>query len=134
MATTGYINLEQLKTLYSKGEVDTVIMAFTDMQGRLIGKRVAARHFLDNIADHGAECCNYLLAVDIENNTIQGYEISSWDTGYADMAMIPDMKTMRMAPWLPGSVIGRPGKLKPMPSFWLCKNGKLGLVYNLFWF
>lgn len=105
MATTGYINLEQLKTLYSKGEVDTVIMAFTDMQGRLIGKRVAARHFLDNIADHGAECCNYLLAVDIENNTIQGYEISSWDTGYADMAMIPDMKTMRMAPWLPGSVI-----------------------------
>ena len=103
MATTGYITLEQLKSLYSKGEIDTVIMAFTDMQGRLIGKRVAARHFLDNIADHGAECCNYLLAVDIENNTIQGYEISSWDTGYADMAMIPDMKTMRMAPWLPGS-------------------------------
>ena len=72
MATTGYINLEQLKTLYSKGEIDTVIMAFTDMQGRLIGKRVAARHFLDNIADHGAEWCNYLLAVDIENNTIRG--------------------------------------------------------------
>jgi glutamine synthetase len=105
MATTGYISLDQLKSLYSAGEIDTVIMAFTDMQGRLIGKRVAARHFLDNIADHGAECCNYLLAVDIENNTIQGYEISSWDTGYADMAMIPDMKTMRMAPWLPGSVI-----------------------------
>lgn len=105
MATTGYITIDQLKTLHSKGEIDTVIMAFTDMQGRLIGKRVAARHFLDNIADHGAECCNYLLAVDIENNTIQGYEISSWDTGYADMAMIPDMKTLRMAPWLPGSVI-----------------------------
>ncbi len=105
MATKGYISMDQLKSLYKAGEIDTVIMAFTDMQGRLIGKRVAARHFLDNIAGHAAECCNYLLAVDIENNTIQGYEISSWDTGYSDMAMVPDMKTMRMAPWLPGSVI-----------------------------
>jgi len=80
-------------------------MAFTDMQGRLIGKRVAARHFLENVSHHGAECCNYLLAVDIENNTIQGYSHASWDTGYGDMVMVPDMSTLRMAPWLPGSVM-----------------------------
>jgi len=105
MATTGFIDMDTLSSLYSAGEVDTVIMAFTDMQGRLIGKRVAARHFLENISHHGAECCNYLLAVDIENNTIQGYSHSSWDTGYGDMVMVPDVSTLRMAPWLPGSVI-----------------------------
>jgi len=91
MATTGFIDMDTLSSLYSAGEVDTVIMAFTDMQGRLIGKRVAARHFLENISHHGAECCNYLLAVDIENNTIQGYSHSSWDTGYGDMVMVPDV-------------------------------------------
>ena len=101
MATTGYINLEQLKTLYSKGEIDTVIMAFTDMQGRLIGKRVAARHFLDNIADHGAECCNYLLAVDMEMTTVQGYKSSNWETGYGDYTLKPDLSTLRRIPWLP---------------------------------
>jgi glutamine synthetase len=105
MSNKGFISLEQLKSLYESGEIDTVVMGFTDMQGRLIGKRASARHFIENLAGHGAECCNYLLAVDIENNTVQGYDISSWDTGYADMAMIPDMSTLRMAPWLPGSVI-----------------------------
>ncbi|MFM1953092.1 MAG: hypothetical protein RL187_301 [Actinomycetota bacterium] len=105
MTTTGFITMDTLSSLYSAGEVDTVIMAFTDMQGRLIGKRVAARHFLENISHHGAECCNYLLAVDIENNTIQGYSHASWDTGYGDMVMVPDFSTLRMAPWLPGSVI-----------------------------
>ena len=105
MATTGYISMETLAQLHQAGEIDTVIMAFTDMQGRLIGKRVAARHFLENISHHGAECCNYLLAVDVENNTVQGYEFSSWDTGYGDMVMVPDMSTLRMTPWLPGSVM-----------------------------
>jgi len=57
------------------------------------------------VSHHGAECCNYLLAVDIENNTIQGYSHASWDTGYGDMVMVPDMSTLRMAPWLPGSVM-----------------------------
>ena len=98
MATTGYISMETLAQLHQAGEIDTVIMAFTDMQGRLIGKRVAARHFLENISHHGAECCNYLLAVDVENNTVQGYEFSSWDTGYGDMVMVPDMSTLRMTP------------------------------------
>ena len=105
MVSSGYISTDELKRLYGAGEVDTVVMAFTDMQGRLIGKRVAARHFLENVSHHGAECCNYLLAVDVENNTVQGYDFSSWDTGYGDMVMVPDMATMRMAPWLPGSVM-----------------------------
>lgn len=105
MTMRGFISESDLQGLYDAGQVDTVVMAFTDMQGRLIGKRVAARHFLDNISRHGAECCNYLLAVDVENNTIQGYELASWDTGYSDMVMVPDMSTLRMAPWLPGSVI-----------------------------
>ena len=105
MATTGFIDTKTLTQLFEAGEVDTVVMAFTDMQGRLIGKRVAARHFLENVSHHGAECCNYLLAVDIENNTIQGYSHASWDTGYGDMVMVPDMSTLRMAPWLPGSVM-----------------------------
>lgn len=105
MTTSGFISLETLSSLYSVGEVDTVIMAFTDMQGRLIGKRVTARNFLENISSHGAECCNYLLAVDVDNNTIQGYRHSSWDTGYGDMVMVPDMTTLRMTPWLPGTVM-----------------------------
>lgn len=105
MATTGFIDTKTLTQLFEAGEIDTVVMAFTDMQGRLIGKRVAARHFLENVSHHGAECCNYLLAVDIENNTIQGYTHASWDTGYGDMVMVPDMSTLRMAPWLPGSVM-----------------------------
>lgn len=105
MTTQGFISRSDLQRLHDEGEIDTVVMAFTDMQGRLIGKRVAARHFLESISHHGAECCNYLLAVDVENNTIQGYEFSSWDTGYGDMVMVPDMSSLRMAPWLPGSVL-----------------------------
>ena len=102
---TGYLTLDQLTSAVADKQVDTVIVAFTDMQGRLVGKRVAARLFLEDIAAHGAECCNYLLAVDVENNTVDGYQISSWERGYSDMVMVPDMKTLRWAPWLPGSVL-----------------------------
>jgi glutamine synthetase len=86
-------------------EIDTVIIAFTDMQGRLVGKRASARLFLEELAEHGAECCNYLLAVDVEMNTVDGYAISSWERGYGDMAMIPDLDTLRLAPWLPGTAM-----------------------------
>src|SRR4029079_2547784 len=86
--------------LIDRKEIDTVIVAFTDMQGRLVGKRVAARFFKGEISHHGAECCNYLLAVDVEMNTVAGYAISSWERGYGDMAMIPDFTTLRIAPWL----------------------------------
>ena len=102
---TGNLTVEALSELVAAKEVDTVIIAFTDMQGRLVGKRASARLFLEELAEHGAECCNYLLAVDVENNTVDGYAISSWERGYGDMAMRPDLDTLRRAPWLPGTVI-----------------------------
>ena len=102
---TGMIDLRDLETRVEKGEIDTVVLAFTDMQGRLIGKRVSARFFVEDIAAHGAECCNYLLAVDVEMNTVDGYRISSWERGYGDMAMIPDFDTLRLVPWQPGTAL-----------------------------
>jgi glutamine synthetase len=75
------------------------------MQGRLTGKRVSARLFVEDVAAHGAECCNYLLAVDVDMNTVGGYAISSWETGYGDMVMTPDFTTLRLLPWLPGSAL-----------------------------
>ena len=102
---SGNLTIEKLTDLVEAREIDTVIIAFTDMQGRLVGKRASARLFLEELAEHGAECCNYLLAVDVEMNTVDGYKISSWSTGYGDMAMIPDMNTLRLVPWLPGTAL-----------------------------
>ena len=92
-------------SLVADGEIDTVIVAFCDMQGRLTGKRVSARLFVEDVAEHGAECCNYLLAVDVDMNTVDGYAISSWETGYGDMVMTPDFSTLRLLPWLPGTAM-----------------------------
>jgi glutamine synthetase len=99
------LTLTQLHELIAAGKVDTVIVAFADMQGRLTGKRVAARLFTEEVAKHGAECCNYLLAVDVEMNTVDGYAMSSWETGYGDMMMTPDFSTLRRVPWLPGTAL-----------------------------
>lgn len=101
----GYLTLAALTEAVSAGDIDTVIVAFTDMQGRLVGKRLSARLFVEDAAAHGAECCNYLLAVDVEMNTVDGYAMSSWSRGYGDMAMIPDLDTLRLVPWLPGSAL-----------------------------
>ena len=104
-ARTGMLTTDELNALIDAGEIDTVIVAFTDMQGRLVGKRASARLFQEEISRHGAECCNYLLAVDVEMNTVDGYRISSWETGYGDMAMIPDLSTLRLVPWIPGTAL-----------------------------
>ena len=104
-ARTGMLTTDQLNELIDDGKIDTVIVAFTDMQGRLVGKRASARLFREEISSHGAECCNYLLAVDVEMNTVDGYRISSWEKGYGDMAMIPDLSTLRLVPWLPGTAL-----------------------------
>ena len=103
--TKGMLTLAELTSLVGKGEIDTVIIAFTDMQGRLVGKRASARLFLEDIAEHGAECCNYLLAVDVEMNTVDGYPMSSWETGYGDMVMNPDLATLRVIPWLTATAL-----------------------------
>ena len=102
---SGNLTLDELNALIDKGEIDTVIVAIADMQGRLVGKRVAARLFKEDIAEHGAEACNYLLAVDVEMNTVDGYPISSWETGYGDMVLKPDFDSLRLVPWLPGSAL-----------------------------
>ncbi|WP_030706119.1 glutamine synthetase family protein [Streptomyces sp. NRRL F-2580] len=94
---------EELRVLVASGEIDTVVLAFPDMQGRLQGKRFAAQFFLDEVLEHGTEGCNYLLAVDTDMNTVDGYEMSSWDRGYGDFAMHPDLATLRRIPWNPGS-------------------------------
>ncbi|MGW7450817.1 glutamine synthetase family protein [Streptomyces sp. NPDC054787] len=94
---------EELRSLVASGEIDTVVLAFPDMQGRLQGKRFAAQFFLDEVLRHGTEGCNYLLAVDTDMNTVDGYEMSSWDRGYGDFAMHPDLATLRRIPWNPGS-------------------------------
>jgi glutamine synthetase len=95
----------ELESMVAAGEIDTVIVAFADMQGRLTGKRVAARLFVEEVAAHGAECCNYLLAVDVDMNTVDGYAMSSWESGYGDMVMTPDFATLRVLPWLPGTAL-----------------------------
>ena len=93
------LTLDELKRDVESGSIDTVVVAFTDMQGRLMGKRVHAQYFLDeNIADHGVEGCNYLLALDMEMDPIPGYAIASWEQGYGDFAMRPDFDTLRRIP------------------------------------
>jgi glutamine synthetase len=99
------LSITDLERLVVAGDVDTVIVAFTDMQGRLAGKRISGRLFVDEVAAHGAECCSYLLAVDVEMNTVAGYAMSSWDTGYGDMVMTPDLNTLRLIPWLPATAL-----------------------------
>ncbi|TRW80677.1 glutamine synthetase [Mycolicibacterium sp. 018/SC-01/001] len=105
MSTRGMLSRSDLDALVDAGDIDTVIVAFCDMQGRLTGKRISARLFADDVAEHGAECCNYLLAVDVDNNTVDGYAISSWETGYGDMVMTPDFATLRLIPWQPGTAL-----------------------------
>ncbi|MFI7343298.1 glutamine synthetase family protein [Streptomyces sp. NPDC050085] len=97
--------VEELHALVAGGEIDTVVLAFPDMQGRLQGKRFAARFFLDEVLHHGTEGCNYLLAVDTEMNTVDGYAMSSWDRGYGDFAMHPDLSTLRRVPWNEGTAM-----------------------------
>jgi glutamine synthetase len=104
-ARSGMVSLPELERQVGAGDIDTVIVVFTDMQGRLTGKRVSARLFVEEVAAHGAECCNYLLAVDVDMNTVDGYAMSSWETGYGDMVMTPDFSTLRLIPWLPGSAM-----------------------------
>ncbi|MEJ7630217.1 MAG: glutamine synthetase family protein [Nocardioidaceae bacterium] len=105
MPKPSLLTVEDLRNLVDTAEVDTVVVAFTDMQGRLQGKRLHAQFFLDTVLEHGTEGCNYLLAVDVDMNTVDGYAISSWDKGYGDMEFVLDMSTMRRTGWLPGTVM-----------------------------
>jgi glutamine synthetase len=99
------MTLKDLQEAVAAGTVDTVLLTFCDMQGRLQGKRLVADHFLADVVEHGAEGCNYLLAVDVEMNTVSGYAMSSWESGYGDFGLKPDLDTLRMVGWHEGTAM-----------------------------
>ncbi len=100
-----YLTLENLKQHIAVDEIDTVVVAFTDMQGRLQGKRLHAKYFVEHVLDGGIEGCNYLLSVDVDMNTVDGYAMSSWDKGYGDMEFRLDFATIRSLPHLPATAM-----------------------------
>ena len=104
MALRGMLELKQLEALIEKDEIDTVLVCFPDMQGRLVGKRVAGHFFLETIR-HEMHACNYLLALDIEMEPVPGYKAASWDKGYGDFTVKCDMSTLRRIPWLEGTAL-----------------------------
>src|SRR5215475_10267785 len=104
-AASAPLSVADLRERVAAGEIDTVVVAITDMQGRLQGKRFHARFFLDDVLQHGTEGCNYLLAVDVDMNTVDGYAMSSWSAGYGDLAMRPDLSTLRLVPWQDGTAL-----------------------------
>jgi glutamine synthetase len=99
------LTVEELRAQVADGTIDTVVVAFPDMQGRLQGKRIHAQFFLDTVLAHGTEGCNYLLAVDVDMNTVDGYAISSWERGYGDMEFVLDLATLHPVPWIPGTAM-----------------------------
>ena len=99
------ISLDELRADVESGAIDTVVVAFTDMQGRLMGKRMHAEFFLEDSVEHGIEGCNYLLALEMEMDPIAGYEIASWERGYGDFRIRPDFATLRRIPWLEGTAL-----------------------------
>ncbi len=96
---------QQLQAKVKSGEIDTIIAAFPDVFGRLVGKRFVAQFFLDEVADHGTHACNYLLAVNIEMDPLDGFAIANWENGFGDFEMRPDWNSPRLIPWLPGTAL-----------------------------
>jgi glutamine synthetase len=94
------LSVDELRKEGEAGTIDTVVAAFTDMQGRLFGKRINVEYFLDEVVEEGIEGCNYLLALDMEMDPVPGYEMANWEGGYGDFAIVPDMATLRRIPWL----------------------------------
>ena len=100
----GMLSFERLKSAVAAGEIDTVVVAFADMAGQLIGKRFHAEHFVESAHDE-THACNYLLANDIEMEPVPGYAAASWDQGYGDFMLKPDLATLRRIPWLPATAL-----------------------------
>ncbi|HKO02561.1 MAG TPA: glutamine synthetase family protein [Thermoanaerobaculia bacterium] len=101
----GRIDVEQLKRLTADGELETVLAVFPDMYGRLVGKRLVARFFVDEVLGHGMHACDYLLACDVEMDPVPGYAFTSWAKGYGDFRPLPDLSTLRIASWLDKTAI-----------------------------
>src|SRR5688572_11728037 len=99
------MNFQQLTARVSKGEIDTVVVVFPDVFGRLVGKRFTGRFFVDHVAAEGTHGCNYLLTVDIEMEPMTGFKLANWEKGFGDFAFQPDPRTLRAIPWLPGTAL-----------------------------
>jgi glutamine synthetase len=100
------LTLKELEGAVADGTIDTIVVAFTDMQGRLMGKRVHGEHFVaENLAEHGVEACDYLLALDMEMDPVPGYALANWESGYGDFALKPDLATLRRIPWLEATAL-----------------------------
>jgi len=99
------MNLQTLRRLVQRGDIDTVVVAFPDVFGRLVGKRFVGRFFLDSVAEHGTHGCNYLLTVDIDMEPQTGFGVANWESGFGDFALVPDLSTLRALPWLPGTAL-----------------------------
>ena len=100
----GMLTLEELRQEVEYGNIDTVLACQVDMQGRLMGKRFHAQFFVDSAWEE-THCCNYLLATDMEMETVEGYKSTSWEAGYGDYVMKPDLTTLRRTPWLEGTAL-----------------------------
>jgi glutamine synthetase len=99
-AVRGMLSPDELREEVERGTIDTVLTCFTDMQGRLMGKRVDGEYFLEDTVGHGIEGCNYLLALDMEMDPVPGYSMANWEQGYGDFHLVPDLETLRRIPWL----------------------------------
>ena len=107
------MTLQQLKSLVRSGKVDTVLVGLPDPFGRLVGKRFCGQVFLDSVASHGTHGCNYLLTVNLEMDPLDGFKVASWDSGFGDFAMQPDLETLRLLPWQPGAALVLCDHVKP---------------------
>jgi glutamine synthetase len=101
----GMLTVDELKTLVSAGQIETVLVVFTDTYGRFLGKRFDADFFLDDALAHGAHACDYLLTVDMEMAPVAGYRFANWERGYGDFHLVPDLSTLRLATWLEKSAM-----------------------------
>lgn len=100
-----HVSREELEVKISAGEIDTVVMAFPDLYGRLVGKRTTGRFFLEQVADAGTENCDYLIACDVDNEPVAGYHFASYEQGYGDMVARADWETVRVTPWVPKTAL-----------------------------
>src|SRR5262249_44202009 len=99
-AVPGNLTLDALTALIERGDIDTVLVVFPDMQGRLMGKRVTGTFFLDQVVRGGMHACAYLFTLDVDMDPLPGYRLASWESGYQDMHAVPDWSTLRRIPWL----------------------------------
>ena len=99
------MKLEQLKAKIKSGAIDTVVVAFPDVFGRLAGKRFTGTFFLDAVAKHGTHACSYLITQNLDQDPWEDFALANWDKGFADFHVVPDLGEIRLVPWLPGSVL-----------------------------